>query len=225
MLRRLNQASNVRAGCNPRGYQSKPISRYPNLIVQERGSDRQCESCNDPCCLSGVENGEKDGPDSGATARSSSAPDSEYSGERTAGGLGIAAWRQISRGWRPFAKQFESRLALRLLEQKIQLSARRVVVQLPIPKRLTTLMNPARNTVEFLGRQALDGGFDLLDSVHISSLTQPGAVPGPGVTYPQGASSRRCSPGRYIRKVPTRGGTGRSSSCSTASYMLAGRQS
>jgi hypothetical protein len=41
-----------------------------------------------------------------------------------------------------------------------------------MPKELVALVEPSRNTLEFLGRQTLNGGFDLLDSVHEGSLAK-----------------------------------------------------
>src|SRR5437773_1874303 len=65
------------------------------------------------------------------------------------------------------------RFSIGLAKQEIQLAGRGVPIHPLIPLRLLTGTEPLGNEPVFFWRQAVDGGFNLLNPVHVLSLATP----------------------------------------------------
>ncbi len=62
-------------------------------------------------------------------------------------------------------------LAVGFIEQKVQFSRRRIDFDLPVPRRLITFTEPAREAAEVFRRKSVYDRFDLFHPVHTWSLS------------------------------------------------------
>ena len=76
----------------------------------------------------------------------------------------------ISRSRRPLAKSPRGRFVFGLSEQEVQPAGRRIPIQLFIPPGLFKRTKPRDEAAVIFRRQAVDGGLDLFNPVHVRSL-------------------------------------------------------
>jgi hypothetical protein len=155
-----------RAGRNPSGCRSKPMSRFPMLEIRGRGNDRRREPCTGPYCPGDGGNAEKDGLGPAAITGNFWQRASGHRRAEHATDSKIAVSRATSLRRGPLAQKATRRLMVGFLKKEIQLTRRRIGVQFPVPKRVVAFAEPSCDPGELLRRQAFDRVFEFFNPVH-----------------------------------------------------------